>query len=106
MHGAEGVIPWPLWAALAFTAVVIFVFMLFFADSGEPALIQAVQIGSVVAVLVTLLLLIRFLDHPYQDGPGGLQPTAMNRTLAILEEELAGVGSRAPVPCDEAGTAS
>ena len=105
VHGAEGVIPWPLWAALAFAAVVIFVFMLFFADSGEPALIQAVQIGSVTAVLVTLLLLIRFLDHPYQDGPGGLQPTAMSRTLTILEEELAGVGSRAPLPCDEVGAA-
>jgi hypothetical protein len=104
VHGAEGVIPWPLWAALAFTAVVIFVFMLFFADSGEPALIQSVQIGSVVMVMVTLLLLIRFLDHPFQDGPGGLQPTAMKRTLSILEDELAGVGSRAPLPCGPTGT--
>ena len=106
IHGAEGIIPWPLWAALGFTAVVIFCFMLFFADSGEPPLVQGVQIGSVVAVMVTLLLLIRFLDHPFQDGPGGLQPAAMQRTLSILEDELAGVGNRAPLPCDAAGTAS
>ena len=57
VHGAEGVIPWLLWVALIFTAVVIFVFMMFFADSGEPALIQGIQIGSVMTVMATLLLL-------------------------------------------------
>jgi hypothetical protein len=105
VHGAEGIIPWPLWAALIFIALVILTFMLFFADSGERALIQGLQIGSVMAVLVTLLLLVRFLDHPYQDGPGGLQPTAMQRTLSILEGELAGVGLRTPPPCDAVGVA-
>jgi hypothetical protein len=105
VHGAEGVIPWLLWVALILTAVVIFVFMLFFADSGEPAFIQGLQIGSVTMVMVTLLLLIRFLDHPYQNGPGGLQPTAMERTLSILEDELAGVGNHGPALCDANGVA-
>lgn len=105
LHGAEGILPWPLWAALLLTAAVIVVFIMFFADSGEPALVQGVQIGSVVLVMATLLLLIRFLDHPFQDGPGGLQPTAMERTLSILEIELEGVGSREPLPCDAAGAA-
>jgi hypothetical protein len=105
VHGAEGVIPWLLWVALILTAVVIFVFMLFFADSGEPAFIQGLQIGSVMTVMVTLLLLIRFLDHPYQEGPGGLQPTAMERTLSILEHELAGVGNHGAALCDAKGLA-
>lgn len=105
LHGAEGIIPWPLWAALIFTAVVIFGFMMFFADSGEPPLVQAVQVGSVTVVMVVLLLLIRFLDHPFQDGQGGLQPTAMQRTLSVLEHELAGVGDTAPPPCNEEGIA-
>ncbi len=105
VHGAEGVIPWLLWVALILTAVVIFSFMLFFADSGEPALIQGIQIGSVMTVMVTLLLLIRFLDHPYQDGPGGLQPTAMERTLSIVQDELAGVGDHGPELCDANGMA-
>ena len=35
VHGAVGVIPAPLWIVLFFIAAVIFVFMLFFADSGE-----------------------------------------------------------------------
>ena len=35
IHGAAGLIPSPLWVVLFFTAVIIFVFLLFFADSGE-----------------------------------------------------------------------
>jgi hypothetical protein len=106
LHGAEGIIPWPLWAALIFITVVIAGFMLFFADSGESRSAQAVQIGSVTIVIVTMLLLIRFLDHPFQAGSGGLQPTAMTRTLVILEGELEGVGNRTPPPCDEVGIAT
>ncbi len=105
LHGAEGIIPWPLWAALIFIAAVIAIFMLFFADSGEPRSVQAVQVGSVAIVIVVMLLLIRFLDHPFQPGPGGLQPTSMARTLQILEGDLKGVGARIPPPCDEAGIA-
>ena len=103
LHGAEGIIPWPLWAALIFTAVVICIFMMFFADSGEPPLVQAIQVGSVTLVMVVLLLLIRFLDHPFQEGVGGLQPTAMDRTLTLLEVELQGVGDRGVVPCNRLG---
>jgi hypothetical protein len=103
LHGAEGIIPWPLWAALIFTAVVIFGFMMFFADSGEAKVVQAVQVGSVTVVMVVLLLLIRFLDHPFQNGPGGLQPTSMQRTLSVLEHELAGVGDRVEPPCNAVG---
>ena len=79
--------------------------MMFFADSGEPPVVQAVQVGSVTVVMVVLLLLIRFLDHPFQDGAGGLQPTAMQRTLMLLEHELAGVGDRATPPCNAIGIA-
>ena len=38
IHGAIGVIPSPLWLVLFFTSGLIFVYMLFFADSGERAL--------------------------------------------------------------------
>ena len=47
IHGAVGVIPGPLWAVIFFVAAIIFVFMLFFADSGERAIVQAVLMGSV-----------------------------------------------------------
>ena len=45
IHGAVGVIPTPLWLVLFFSAGLIFVFMLFFADSGERAVVQALLIG-------------------------------------------------------------
>jgi hypothetical protein len=67
--------------------------------------VQAVQVGSVAIVIVVMLLLIRFLDHPFQAGTGGLKPTAMTRTLQILEGDLEGVGARIPPPCNEAGIA-
>src|SRR5204863_2767715 len=77
-HGAEGVIPTPLWIVLFLSALIIFVFMLFFADSGERAVVQASMIGSVAGVISSTLLLLWFLDHPYSQGVGGLRPVAMH----------------------------
>ena len=57
IHGAEGVIPLPLWIVLLLSAVTIFVFMLFFADSAERAFVQATMIGGVAVVITSTLLL-------------------------------------------------
>jgi hypothetical protein len=102
IHGAEGVIPAPLWVVLFFISGVIGVFMLLFADSGERAYVQAVLIGSVVAVIGVTLFLIRFLDHPLEAGYGALKPVAMERTLGLLARERRLVGPGGP-PCNEAG---
>jgi len=103
MHGAVGVIPTPLWIVLLFISVVIFVFMLFFADSGERALTQAVLMGSVVSIMVAMLLLIRFLDRPFHTSIGGVRPVAMERTLRIMAEELRVANRRIVLPCDARG---
>jgi hypothetical protein len=102
-HGAAGVIPEPLWIVLYFIGAAIFVFMLFFADRGERALSQAVLIGSVTAVIAATLLVIQFLDDPFRGGYGGLQPTEMERTLRIIDEERRAVGESGAPPCDAAG---
>src|SRR3954466_758628 len=68
IHGASSVIPTPLWLVLYVTALLIVGFMLLFADSGERAFVQAVLIGTVVAVMVATLLVISFLDNPYRTG--------------------------------------
>ena len=81
-------IPTPLWIVLFFSAGLIFVFMLFFADSGERALVQAMLMGTVVAVITAMLLLLSFLDNPFHDGVGGLRPVAMERALEIIDQEL------------------
>jgi hypothetical protein len=103
LHGAVGIIPGPLWFVLLFTAVVIFAYALFFADSGERAKSQAMLMGSVVAVLAALLVLIQFLNDPYRGGFGGLQPVAMERTLRILEQERGLIRETGALPCDAKG---
>jgi amino acid transporter len=105
IHGAVGVIPTPLWIVLLFISVVIFVFMLFFADRGEGPITQAVLMGSVVAVIVAMLLLIRFLDNPFHTEVGGVRPVAMERTLRIMDEQLRIADRRVVLPCDAEGTA-
>ena len=105
IHGAVGVIPGTLWVVLLFISAVIFVFMLFFADSGEGAATQALMMGSVIAVIAATLLLIRFLDDPFRDGIGGLKPVAMERTLRILDTERRQVRDTGALPCDARGRA-
>jgi hypothetical protein len=102
-HGAEGVIPTPLWIVLLLSAAIIFGFMLLFADSGERAFVQAAMIGAVTLVLSAMLVLLWFLDNPYHSGAGGLRPVAMQRTLGQLDQAVKLLGARIPVPCDPAG---
>jgi hypothetical protein len=104
-HGAEGVIPVPLWIVLFLSASVIFVFMLFFADSSEAAFVQATMMGGVTVVISSMLLLLWFLDNPYHSGVGGLPPTAMQRTLAVLDEQAKIVGIKVGEGCDASGIA-
>ena len=102
-HGAEGVIPTPLWIVLFLSTLIIFAYMLFFADSAERAVVQAVMMGGVAIVIVSTLLLLWFLDHPYHSSVGSLRPVAMERTIRILGEESAAISGQLKTPCDTRG---
>jgi hypothetical protein len=104
VHGAEGVIPVPLWIVLFLSAAVIFVFMLFFADSAERAVVQATMMGGVAIVISSTLLLLWFLDNPYHASVGGLRPVAMERGIRILDQEAAAIAGKLTIPCDQRGT--
>ncbi len=103
VHGAEGLIPFPLWLVLYVISGVIFAYMLFFADRGESAKTQVMLMGSVTVVITLLLLLLTFFDHPHGSGLGKLEPTAMQRNLVVMDHEIAAVKLDLDVPCDEAG---
>ena len=103
VHGATGVIPTSLWIVLFFIAAVIFVYTLFFADSGERAVVQALLMGSVATVITTLLLLLQALNNPFHSGVGGLEPVAMNRTLRIIDQVLPNVDAKVRLPCTREG---
>jgi hypothetical protein len=106
IHGAEGIIPSPLWLVLFVISGVIFLYMLFFADSGERAMTQALMMGCVTMVIALLLLLLVFFDHPHGDGAGRLKPVAMERTLRLIEAEIEAAQLDVEVPCDGRGQAS
>ena len=87
MHGAEGILPLPLWIALFVICGVIFVYMLFFADPAEGAVTQGVLMGSVTVVISLLMMLLVFFNHAHGDGIGRLQPTAMERTIRLIDSQ-------------------
>jgi hypothetical protein len=103
IHGAEGIIPTSIWLVLFLIAGVVFAYMLFFADSGESAVSQAMLMGSATTVIVLTLTAINALGNPYHHGPGRIAPVAMERSLRILDRARVVVSARARVPCDAQG---
>ena len=60
--------------------------------------------GSVVSVIVTMLLLLNFLDEPFQSGVGGLKPVAMERAELLINQQLGVIGGDVTIPCGAEGT--
>jgi hypothetical protein len=80
--------------------------MLFFADSAERTIVQATMMGGVAVVITSTLLLLVFLDHPYESGVGGLRPVAMERAVTQIRQERALAREMIIIPCDSKGVAS
>jgi hypothetical protein len=103
VHGAVGVIPMPLWFALFFITAIIVGYLLCFADSGERSRIQALLMGSVVAAVSAMLLVLSFLNDPFNSSIGGVQPDAMERSLVLIDQALVATDTELTLPCDESG---
>jgi hypothetical protein len=100
---ATPVVPAPLWFILLLGSGLVLTYMLAHADRGERFVLQALMVGAVTAVVASSLLVIYFLDRPYENRSGSIQPVEMERTLehiAILQEAA---GERLMIPCDENG---
>lgn len=76
-----------------------------FVDRRESFTVQAVLMAAVAAMVVSGLMLVWFLDHPYGDSSGSIRPVEMERSIAIMEQERSGAppvrcgrGSRRPTP--------
>jgi hypothetical protein len=59
--------------------------------------------GSVTGVITLLMLLLVFFNSPHGSGVGRLQPTAMERTIDLIETQFAGVAVASTPACDEHG---
>jgi hypothetical protein len=84
---ADGLVPPVIWLILIIGAVVVIASVALFADREEAALTQAAMAATVAIIVVSGLVLVRFLDKPYDDKSGSIKPTAMERTLALMERE-------------------
>jgi hypothetical protein len=97
---AGGLVPSIVWLILIIGAVVAIASVCFFADPKERAITQAGMIAAVATIVVSGLVLVRFLDKPYEDTSGSIKPTAMMRTLEQMERDHRARG-QAVVSCAE-----
>lgn len=88
--------PPPLWIVLGIGASAIFIYMCIQADRRESAVVQAVPIAFVSALVTSALLVVAFLDRPYADWAGSVQPDEMRVTLSLIDDGH-------DVPCDASG---
>jgi hypothetical protein len=100
---AEPFVPGLLWLVLILAAALVLVYMCFFADPAEPVYVQALLIAAVAAIAVSGLLTVRFLDRPYESESGSIRPTAIERSLAVMEREWAVRAAGTGLPCRPGG---
>jgi hypothetical protein len=82
---ARSDIPTPLAVVLVLGAIVVLIDVLCLADPRDRFLRQAIMAVGMTVIVVSGLLLVRFFNSPFENEPGSLQPTAMERTVAFLE---------------------
>jgi hypothetical protein len=97
---ADPVVTPPVWFILVLGGLVNIFFVLLFTDRRERFLVQASLMAVVTTMVVTGLVLVWFLDHPYEDHTGSLKPVEMRRSITIMEHEHRGLRQ----PCSPEGT--
>jgi Protein of unknown function (DUF4239) len=100
---AEPLVPSLVWLALFLGGALIVAYMCFYADPAEPAFVQALMMGGVTAMVVAGMLVVRFLDRPYENASGSIKPTAMTMSVRRMEDESSGTDTRAASLCDQRG---
>jgi negative regulator of sigma E activity len=83
---AASVVPSVIWLVLIVGAVIVIASVCFFADSQEAWFPQAAMIAATAAIVVAGLLLVRVLEAPYENQSGSIEPTAMARSLELMQQ--------------------
>jgi protein-S-isoprenylcysteine O-methyltransferase Ste14 len=79
---ATPAVPTPLWVALVLGGCIAVALQLGLCGSGVR--FHAALVAGYAALVAAGLLVVYFLDHPYQPHTGGTQPSAMRRTLVMM----------------------
>jgi hypothetical protein len=96
---ADPVVSTPVWVILGLGGAATVGFVVLFTDRRESFLVQGTMMAIVSAMVASSLLLVRFLDHPYEGQSGSVQPVDMERTIADMES----VRPRPPTGCTPTG---
>ncbi len=99
---ASAAIPASVWLMLVLGAGLTVLYLLLLADRRERWWVQGAMIGTITALVVSSLLVIHFLDHPFNQDGAYIAPDEMATTLRLIEDEV----SRNPsvtLPCDAQG---
>jgi hypothetical protein len=96
---AEPVVPAPVWFILVLGGAITIFGVALFADRRERFLVQGGPMAMVSALVAASLLLVWFLDHPYENKSGSIKPVEMRRSLEMMHNEQPGVSP----PCDVRG---
>jgi len=99
LSDATPTVPTPLWLALVFVGCMAVALQLGMVDPRERLRIHGPMIAAMASVVAAGLLIVYFLDHPYQGHVGDLEPTAMRRTVALIEN----VDPNLPARCGKTG---
>jgi hypothetical protein len=94
-------VPAAVWSMLMLGAGLTIAYVVVFADRRERWWTQTVMVGSITALIVSGLLVIGFLDRPYEEDGAYIAPTEMETTARQIEDDVARSGGE--LPCDAEG---
>jgi hypothetical protein len=100
---AVRVVPFPLWVVLLLGAALTIGWVILSAGRQGSFLVQAAVVASVAAMVTAALLLVYFLDHPFSDESGSIQPIEMEHTLETIAHEQEGLAMEVRAPCNPEG---
>ncbi len=100
---APRVVPAAIWLPLIALGLGVIGFVLLFADPRELRVAQLMMITAVTTGIAASLLIVNFLDRPYGDHEGAIQPTAMQEALGSIDREQGAPGAQSVSRCDTVG---
>lgn len=92
-------VPAPMWFVLVLGALLTIAGAILYVARRGSALVQGALVASVAALATASLLLVVFLDNPYEGAAGSLEPVQMRRAITTLEDQQ----HVASTPCTATG---
>jgi hypothetical protein len=80
-------VPPPMWFVLILGALLTIAGAIVFVDPRGSVVVQGGLVASVAALATASLLLVVFLDRPYEGQAGSLEPVQMERAITTLENQ-------------------